>query len=211
VANWFAGIFGEKEARHRRDELAMKHHPDRGGDTATMSEINQQYDDFINGRDGRDISKALVKVEQNLARRETEYAKETGSRTVNHTDSHNVRNDFKQYATNYIYQEAQRSSTDWDLEDVAYAARKAWESFRDECDAKAEYYREQTRFVQEQRREAERAQKETRATASWSQSAYTPMRAAECSPQGRWYGPCTQAEANAIDAACGDAGMYGDD
>lgn len=34
-----------EELKTRRDELALKHHPDRGGDRGTMSDINVAYDE----------------------------------------------------------------------------------------------------------------------------------------------------------------------
>lgn len=33
-----------EEVKRRYKELAMRHHPDRGGDTATMQEINNEYE-----------------------------------------------------------------------------------------------------------------------------------------------------------------------
>jgi len=33
-----------QEVRQRYKELALKHHPDRGGDNAVMQEINLQYE-----------------------------------------------------------------------------------------------------------------------------------------------------------------------
>ncbi len=45
--NYFAHIstFDELKAEYRR--LAMKHHPDVGGDTETMKEINRQHDELF--------------------------------------------------------------------------------------------------------------------------------------------------------------------
>jgi|SRR3989339_1238837 len=35
------------EVKRRYKELAMLHHPDKGGDTATMQEVNAQYENII--------------------------------------------------------------------------------------------------------------------------------------------------------------------
>ena len=36
-----------EEVKRRYKELALQHHPDRGGDTATMQEINLQYENIM--------------------------------------------------------------------------------------------------------------------------------------------------------------------
>jgi hypothetical protein len=36
-----------EEVKRRYKELAMQHHPDRGGDTATMQDINNEYESVI--------------------------------------------------------------------------------------------------------------------------------------------------------------------
>ena len=36
-----------EEVKRRYKELAMQHHPDRGGNTATMQEINSEYESII--------------------------------------------------------------------------------------------------------------------------------------------------------------------
>lgn len=41
--NYFEGCGSLEDIRNRYRQLALKHHPDRGGDTATMQEINRQY------------------------------------------------------------------------------------------------------------------------------------------------------------------------
>ena len=41
--NYFAGIIGVENIKTRYRELALEHHPDRGGDLAIMQEINRQY------------------------------------------------------------------------------------------------------------------------------------------------------------------------
>jgi hypothetical protein len=49
AANWFAG-FGEADAIKRRyRDLVKEHHPDLGGDTATMQDINGQYETRMRG------------------------------------------------------------------------------------------------------------------------------------------------------------------
>lgn len=41
---YFNGISNLQELRDRFRKLAKEHHPDRGGDTATMQEINAEYE-----------------------------------------------------------------------------------------------------------------------------------------------------------------------
>ena len=36
-----------EEVKRRYKELAMQHHPDRGGDTATMQDINKEYENVM--------------------------------------------------------------------------------------------------------------------------------------------------------------------
>lgn len=42
--NWFENYTTIDEVKTRYRDLARKHHPDLGGDTATMQEINAQYE-----------------------------------------------------------------------------------------------------------------------------------------------------------------------
>ena len=42
--NFFSNCNSLEEVKRRYKELAMLHHPDRGGDTATMQEINNEYE-----------------------------------------------------------------------------------------------------------------------------------------------------------------------
>ncbi len=42
--NYFKDCTSLAEVKKRYKELAMLHHPDRGGETATMQEINNQYE-----------------------------------------------------------------------------------------------------------------------------------------------------------------------
>lgn len=43
MKNWFAGFTTVEAIKAEYRRLAMQYHPDRGGDTATMQEINAQY------------------------------------------------------------------------------------------------------------------------------------------------------------------------
>lgn len=43
MINYFAGIIGVEKIKARYRELALQHHPDRGGILETMQEINRQY------------------------------------------------------------------------------------------------------------------------------------------------------------------------
>ena len=45
----FEGLTKEEEIKARYKELAKKFHPDLGGDTETMKEINSQYDTVLRG------------------------------------------------------------------------------------------------------------------------------------------------------------------
>lgn len=47
--NWFSGCFDMDSLRTRYRELAKKHHPDLGGDRATMQSINAEYEDRLQG------------------------------------------------------------------------------------------------------------------------------------------------------------------
>lgn len=47
MKNWFEGVRTTDELKKRYHELARKHHPDVGGNTADMQEINAQYDELI--------------------------------------------------------------------------------------------------------------------------------------------------------------------
>jgi hypothetical protein len=46
TTNYFSNINSLEELKKRYKELALKHHPDIGGDTATMQEINNEYKYF---------------------------------------------------------------------------------------------------------------------------------------------------------------------
>lgn len=51
--NWFKNCNTPDEIKSEYRRLAMKHHPDRGGDTATMQDINAAYHAALKGSDGR--------------------------------------------------------------------------------------------------------------------------------------------------------------
>jgi len=50
--NWFAGCETTADIKSLYRKLAMQYHPDRGGDDATMAEINIQYERTLCGRHG---------------------------------------------------------------------------------------------------------------------------------------------------------------
>lgn len=50
--NYFSTAKTVAEIKALYRELAMRHHPDRGGDTATMQEINRQYTQALKRCDG---------------------------------------------------------------------------------------------------------------------------------------------------------------
>lgn len=55
--NYFQGCATVEDVKKRYRELAMQNHPDKGGDTATMQEINAQYLstlEFLDGEKSRD-------------------------------------------------------------------------------------------------------------------------------------------------------------
>ncbi|OFX58741.1 MAG: hypothetical protein A2046_17150 [Bacteroidetes bacterium GWA2_30_7] len=45
--NYFKGCNTLEDVKRRYKELAMLHHPDRGGETATMQQINAEYEYII--------------------------------------------------------------------------------------------------------------------------------------------------------------------
>lgn len=51
--NYFANCTTVEETKKLYKELALKNHPDLGGDTATMQEINRQYDEHLKRLDGQ--------------------------------------------------------------------------------------------------------------------------------------------------------------
>ena len=46
---YFEGLSDEREIKVRYKELAKEHHPDKGGCSEVMKEINNQYEDVIRG------------------------------------------------------------------------------------------------------------------------------------------------------------------
>lgn len=52
MTNPFIGITTTDEIKNTYRKLAMQHHPDRGGDTATMQKLNAFYHAALKGLDG---------------------------------------------------------------------------------------------------------------------------------------------------------------
>jgi hypothetical protein len=52
ATQWFTGYYGVSNLKSRYRDLAKKYHPDLGGDTETMKEINLQYEAALKARDG---------------------------------------------------------------------------------------------------------------------------------------------------------------
>lgn len=50
--DWFNGCTTPEEIKSRYRSLAMEHHPDKGGDTRTMQDINAAYQYALNMVDG---------------------------------------------------------------------------------------------------------------------------------------------------------------
>lgn len=50
---WFAGVNTVEEIKKLYKSLAFQHHPDRGGNTATMQEINAQYTQALKACNGQ--------------------------------------------------------------------------------------------------------------------------------------------------------------
>ncbi|NEP10246.1 MAG: hypothetical protein F6K14_08505 [Symploca sp. SIO2C1] len=51
MINYFNGIIGVEKIKTRYRELALQHHPDRGGNLETMQEINRQYHERLKASD----------------------------------------------------------------------------------------------------------------------------------------------------------------
>lgn len=51
--NYFKGCFKVEQIKKVWRKLAFENHPDRGGDTATMQDINAQYHDALKGKHGQ--------------------------------------------------------------------------------------------------------------------------------------------------------------
>lgn len=50
--NWFSNCQEVGDAKRAYRDLAKQHHPDVGGDTATMQQVNAQYHEFLQRADG---------------------------------------------------------------------------------------------------------------------------------------------------------------
>lgn len=50
MTNYFVNCQDINEIKKTYRNLAMENHPDRGGDTATMQKINEQYHNALNGK-----------------------------------------------------------------------------------------------------------------------------------------------------------------
>ena len=74
---WFAGFGAEADIKSRYRELAREHHPDMGGSTATMQDINAQYESALRGdyaRQGMSQEKANERwaMDEEIARKAQE-------------------------------------------------------------------------------------------------------------------------------------------
>jgi hypothetical protein len=49
MTQYFVGLTDVTDIKKRYKDLAKQHHPDLGGDTATMQDINSQYHDALKG------------------------------------------------------------------------------------------------------------------------------------------------------------------
>ena len=47
---WFTNVSSKEEVKKQYKELAMKHHPDKGGKTEDMQEINNEYEKLMQGK-----------------------------------------------------------------------------------------------------------------------------------------------------------------
>jgi len=53
---YFAGCVTEKQLKSRMRELAKQHHPDKGGSTEVMAEINNQFQKRLKGHFSESVS-----------------------------------------------------------------------------------------------------------------------------------------------------------
>lgn len=70
---YFEGLTSESEIKSRYKELAKQYHPDKGGDTAIMQEINKQYELVLTGayqRAGKSITEIDELFKQDVLMRE---------------------------------------------------------------------------------------------------------------------------------------------
>ena len=63
--NHFEGLLEENEIKARYKDLAKKYHPDLGGDTEIMKEINLQYEQVLEGNYQRQ-GKSITEIEELL-------------------------------------------------------------------------------------------------------------------------------------------------
>ncbi|WP_330203616.1 hypothetical protein [Cyanobacterium sp. Dongsha4] len=72
--NYFKECSTVAEAKKLYKELAMKYHPDLGGDTATMQDINRQYEEILRQLDGETTTDSEGKTHTYKYNHETETA-----------------------------------------------------------------------------------------------------------------------------------------
>jgi len=80
MKQWFQNCSNEAEIKSAYRAFAKEHHPDMGGDTATMQEINAQYESalkFDYRRQGYDEAKAQARweMDEEIARKAQEIIK----------------------------------------------------------------------------------------------------------------------------------------
>ncbi len=63
--NYFEGLKNENEIKSRYKDLAKEHHPDLGGETSVMQEINTQYKSVLEGA-YQDAGKSISEIEELL-------------------------------------------------------------------------------------------------------------------------------------------------
>ena len=72
--NWFEGRQSVETVKAEYRRLAMEHHPDHGGDTATMQDINRAYHQALERLDGYESHDDRGRVHRYHYRREREQA-----------------------------------------------------------------------------------------------------------------------------------------
>jgi hypothetical protein len=63
--NFFKGCINLDMVRKRFRDLAMEHHPDRGGDTATMQQVNAAYHEKLESFNGVELENRKTKEKYN--------------------------------------------------------------------------------------------------------------------------------------------------
>lgn len=71
--NYFTNCNTVEDTKKLYKELAMKHHPDLGGSTVTMQEINAQYDTKLKQLDGQTSTDSSGNTHKYKYSAETEY------------------------------------------------------------------------------------------------------------------------------------------